>query len=111
LRNQSTSQGRIITDNNSFLAIIQSFGVLELMLVMCVGASDANYRFATFSNFGKGLGIIAPGVEILSTWATSDVATRKANGTSMATPHVAGVMATIVGYENLNTDASKVRIK
>jgi hypothetical protein len=46
---------------------------------MCVGASDANYRFWLGSNFGRELGVITPGVDILSLWHTSDIAVRKAN--------------------------------
>jgi subtilisin family serine protease len=33
-----------------------------------VGASDSSDRFASFSNYGPALDIIAPGVSILSTW-------------------------------------------
>lgn len=33
-----------------------------------VGASDVSDTFASFSNYGKTLGVIAPGVDINSTW-------------------------------------------
>jgi len=33
-----------------------------------VGASDISDGFASFSNYGRTLGVIAPGVDILSTW-------------------------------------------
>lgn len=33
-----------------------------------VGASDASDNLANFSNFGRTLGVIAPGVDVLSTW-------------------------------------------
>jgi len=36
--------------------------------VFAVGASDVNDTLASFSNYGKGLGIIAPGVDVLSVW-------------------------------------------
>ncbi|HET7585205.1 MAG TPA: S8 family serine peptidase [Gemmatimonadaceae bacterium] len=58
-----------------------------------VGASDINDRFASFSNFGSCVDVLAPGVGITSDWATSSTATNTISGTSMATPHVTGAAA------------------
>jgi len=58
-----------------------------------VGASDINDVRATFSNFGTCVDIFGPGVNITSSWATSDTATNTISGTSMATPHVTGTAA------------------
>ncbi len=58
-----------------------------------VGASSITDGFASFSNFGAGVDIIAPGVNITSSWFTSNTATNTISGTSMATPHVAGAAA------------------
>ena len=58
-----------------------------------VGATDINDARASFSNFGTCVDIFAPGVNITSSWATSNTATNTISGTSMATPHVTGVAA------------------
>ncbi len=58
-----------------------------------VGAVSNSDQRASFSNYGTCLDIFAPGVDILSAWYTSDSATGTASGTSMASPHAAGVVA------------------
>lgn len=58
-----------------------------------VGAStDADAR-ASFSNYGKCVDLFAPGQNILSLAISSPTATETLSGTSMASPHVAGVAA------------------
>jgi len=58
-----------------------------------VGASTIDDSRAYFSNFGDCVDIFGPGLDITSTWIGSDTAKNTISGTSMATPHVAGLMA------------------
>lgn len=58
-----------------------------------VGASTLADERAYFSNFGKCTDIFAPGLNILSTWVGSEHATNTISGTSMASPHIAGLLA------------------
>jgi subtilisin family serine protease len=60
-----------------------------------VGATTITDARASFSNFGTCLDIFAPGQGITSAWSTSDTATNTISGTSMASPHAAGVAALI----------------
>jgi cerevisin len=58
-----------------------------------VGASGIDDSRAYFSNYGKCTDIFAPGLSILSTWIGSKHATNTISGTSMASPHIAGLLA------------------
>ena len=65
-----------------------------------VGASDGFAR-AWFSNYGADLDLVAPGVGILSTVIGGDY--EAWNGTSMATPVVAGIAAMLRGLDPVLT--------
>ncbi len=60
---------------------------------LTVGATTSSDARASFSNYGSCVDLFAPGAFIPSAWYTSDTATQTLSGTSMATPHVAGVAA------------------
>jgi len=63
---------------------------------LTVGATTTADARASYSNFGNCVDLFAPGSSITSAWLTSTTALASASGTSMATPHVAGVAALIL---------------
>jgi subtilisin family serine protease len=60
---------------------------------MTIGATDRTDTKASWSNYGACVDWFAPGVGITSAWYSSNTATNTISGTSMATPHTAGVAA------------------
>ncbi|KAJ8656309.1 hypothetical protein O0I10_008103 [Lichtheimia ornata] len=58
-----------------------------------VGASTLYDDRAYFSNYGPCVDVFAPGLNIESVWKGSKYATNTISGTSMASPHVAGLAA------------------
>lgn len=75
--------------------------------ILAVAATDNRDQIASFSNFGaKSVHISAPGVAITSTFPVALAADsadkspyRSWNGTSMATPHVAGAAALVLAAD------------
>lgn len=60
---------------------------------MTVSATDSSDRKPPWANHGSCVDWFAPGVGITSAWSSSNTSTRTISGTSMATPHTAGVAA------------------
>ena len=68
--------------------------------IYTVSAMDSNDNFASFSNYGSPVDYCAPGVAITSTW--KDGGYNTISGTSMASPHVCGLLL----WGNLGTDGT-----
>ena len=94
----------------------RTFYPAALPNVITVAATDPFDNLATFSNFGSKIDVAAPGVDILSLQAAGtqigpSVGTGgyiRLSGTSMATPHVSGLAALILG-KNANYSNEDVR--
>ena len=71
--------------------------------VTTVAASTSTDAKASYSNYGSCVEVYAPGSSITSAWHSNKTATNTISGTSMASPHVAGVAAL---YKATSGDAS-----
>jgi len=73
----------------------------------CVGATDSSDIRAYFSNFGRCVNVMAPGVNVLSAYIGSNTASATLSGTSMAAPHVCGVATS---YLSTNPSATPAQV-
>jgi subtilisin family serine protease len=94
-------------DNNSFYP-----ANYQVPNVISVAALNRNDALAWFSNFGRNtVHLGAPGEDIFSSTAFSDSSYDSYSGTSMATPHVAGVAALLKSrFPQLNDQGIKSRL-
>ncbi|MBI2658473.1 S8 family serine peptidase [Candidatus Woesearchaeota archaeon] len=76
--------------------------------VIAVGATAENDNLASFSSYGFEQELVAPGIDINSTYLGNGYSV--SSGTSMAAPHVAGVAALIKAFNNSLTN-EQIRAK
>lgn len=76
----------------------------EFENLISVAAIQRDGDMASFSNYGKtSVDIAAPGVDILSTVPVNSGTYASYSGTSMATPHIAGVAALMISTGNFSS--------
>ena len=73
---------------------------------VCVGAVDETYRRFWPTKYGTQVNITAPGVDILSASHYSDDSYVYKSGTSMATPHIGGILAIFMACEGIKSNVS-----
>ncbi|KAF5387942.1 hypothetical protein D9615_000786 [Tricholomella constricta] len=71
-----------------------------------VGASTIADARASFSNFGSVVDLFAPGQNVISAWIGSNTATNIISGTSMATPHISGLIAYLIAQRGNTSPAA-----
>jgi subtilisin family serine protease len=85
-----------------------NYSPARVSAAITVGSTTSSDAKSSFSNYGSIVDIFAPGSSITSAWYTSDTAINTISGTSMATPHVAGVAAR---YLQNNRTASPATVR
>ncbi|MEV7623157.1 S8 family peptidase [Actinoplanes sp. NPDC089786] len=70
-----------------------------------VSATNSSDAKPSWANRGACVDVFAPGIDITSSWNTSDTGTNTISGTSMATPHVAGAAALYLAAHTSATPA------
>lgn len=80
-------------------------------LAITVGASTLYDDRAYFSNYGPCVDVFAPGLNIQSVWRGSKYATNTISGTSMASPHVAGLAAYFLALEPEGATPKEIKDK
>ncbi len=71
--------------------------------VITIGASSSLDARPSWSNYGACVSLTAPGVSIPAAYNSGDAATATLSGTSMATPHAAGVCALVLAQDLTQT--------
>ncbi|MGP4108764.1 S8 family peptidase [Virgibacillus sp. L01] len=100
--NYAWNKGTVVVAASGNDGVSTTFEPASYENVIAVGAVDSNNQIASFSNYGEWVDVMAPGVDIASTYLRDGYVYM--SGTSMASPHVAGLAALLAGQGRNNAE-------
>jgi subtilisin family serine protease/PKD repeat protein len=96
--NAAFNQGTILVAAAGNNNASQQFYPAAYNNVVAVASTTTNDSKSSFSQFGTWISVAAPGSAIRSTYATSNTGYSRIQGTSMASPNVAGLLGLMKSY-------------
>jgi subtilisin family serine protease/PKD repeat protein len=96
--NAAYNQGAILVAAAGNDGTTQQFYPAAYTNVIAVASIQSDNTKSSFSQYGSWINISAPGSAIRSTWATSNTAYNRIQGTSMASPNVAGLLGLMKSF-------------
>lgn len=100
--NYAWNQGAVVVAAAGNSGTSTTFEPASYENVIAVAAVDRDDRLASFSNYGSWVDVAAPGVDIASTYPGQRYVYM--SGTSMASPHVAGLAALLAAQNRSNAE-------
>lgn len=101
----------VVAAGNESRAVTSQNAPADCPGVVVVAALDRDGSRASYSNYGNAITVAAPGTNKLSTWRNGNQSTYGTGwGTSMATPHVTGIVSLMLSINPALTSGEIIRL-